>query len=71
MILISSFFFQFFPDRFIRKEINRFPVICKNRKHGCDWSGLLGQLGDHLKMCVYEMKVCPHCKDYMSPAEVC
>ena len=61
---------QFFPDRFIRKEIKRCPVNCINSKHGCDWSGSLGDLEDHLMTCTYEKKGCPHCKEYLLLAEV-
>lgn len=32
---------QFFPDRFVRREILNFKVICTNHSLGCLWEGLL------------------------------
>ena len=32
---------QFFPDRFVRREILNFKVICTNHSLGCPWEGVL------------------------------
>uniref|UniRef100_A0A1X7T9H5 MATH domain-containing protein n=2 Tax=Amphimedon queenslandica TaxID=400682 RepID=A0A1X7T9H5_AMPQE len=61
----------FFPDRFVRKEINRFSIMCRNRKLGCHWSGKIDELLEHLRSCVYEIKKeeCSHCKEGFSLSE--
>uniref|UniRef100_A0A1X7SG33 TRAF-type domain-containing protein n=1 Tax=Amphimedon queenslandica TaxID=400682 RepID=A0A1X7SG33_AMPQE len=54
----------FFPDRFIRKEIDRVSIMCSNHKFGCDWNGKISEfLTEHLNSCAYEKEECPHCKE--------
>ena len=30
---------QYFPDRFVRREIQNLPVVCSHSNRGCDWEG--------------------------------
>ncbi|XP_019852876.1 PREDICTED: TNF receptor-associated factor 3-like isoform X1 [Amphimedon queenslandica] len=59
----------FFPDRFVRKEINRFIVACINCKFGCGWEGMMGELGNHLGNCEHNKTECKHCNQAFSPLE--
>ncbi|XP_003385751.1 PREDICTED: TNF receptor-associated factor 2-like [Amphimedon queenslandica] len=59
----------FFPDRFVRKEINRFSILCPNRKFGCDWNDVISEVFVHLESCVYEKQECPHCSKPFNPSE--
>ncbi|XP_019860774.1 PREDICTED: TNF receptor-associated factor 3-like [Amphimedon queenslandica] len=60
----------FFLDRFVRKEINRFSIMCPNCKFGCDWNGKISEFyAEHLGSCVYEKEECPHCKKGLSLSE--
>jgi ribosomal protein L37AE/L43A len=60
----------FFPDRFVRKEISRFTIKCLNTEFGCKWIGSIGEFTDHLKICSYNGKKCPHCNLFMTLADV-
>ena len=52
---------QYFPDRFVRKEVNKLPVSCPNTHRGCDWTGVFGNLESHLRNCAFEQAACKHC----------
>ena len=53
--VISCYFsLQYFPDRFVRREIMNLKVCCENKRDGCQWkdsfshylvSGLVAWLG--------------------------
>ena len=43
---------QYFPDRFIRREINNLEVICPFYEAGCDWEGKFQEYQqNHIKHC--------------------
>ena len=53
---------QYFPDRFVRREIQALDVWCKFRDDGCEWEGKYAELKSHLADCKYSlkgMKLCP------------
>lgn len=53
---------QYFPDRFVRREIQALEVKCKFQYEGCGWEGTYGDLPSHLNACKYAfrgMKLCP------------
>ena len=53
---------QYFPDRFVRREIQGLEVNCKFQNEGCNWEGTYGDLPSHLNTCKYAllgMKLCP------------
>ena len=53
---------QYFPDRFVRREIQGLEVKCKYLSEGCTWEGTYGDLASHLNTCKYAlqgMKLCP------------
>ena len=39
-----SFCAQFFPDRFVRREILGFELYCSNQPQGCTWEGTVATL---------------------------
>ena len=50
---------QYFPDRYIRREINKLEVVCPNSEAGCDWEGKLQEYGDHCRTCKFLSSTCP------------
>ena len=44
---------QYFPDRFVRREINDLEVICPFANDGCNWEGKYGEYYNHISMCDY------------------
>ena len=50
-LCVCSLSMQFFPDRFVRREILNFPVTCCNTSLGCDWEGTL--LNYEVSVCMY------------------
>lgn len=61
---------QYFPDRFVRKEVNKLPIRCPNTDKGCLWNGVLGELENHLQKCSFGYKPCQHCKELMPTQQV-
>ncbi len=52
----SVFFFQYFPDRFVRKEILNLKVKCLGHDNGCGWTGKLKDyevMANSLASCVH------------------
>lgn len=41
--------FQTYPNKWLKRELCQLDVYCAHRKDGCDWTGPLGRLDDHLK----------------------
>uniref|UniRef100_A0A1X7TY09 TRAF-type domain-containing protein n=1 Tax=Amphimedon queenslandica TaxID=400682 RepID=A0A1X7TY09_AMPQE len=39
------------PDKAVRREIDRLPVLCENYENGCDWTGKLRdhEVGSHVE----------------------
>ena len=44
---------QYFPDRFVRREINNLDVTCPFAKDGCIWEGIFGEYFNHLSKCCF------------------
>ena len=52
---------QYFPDRFVRREIEGLIISCPHQQAGCNWEDRLGSLEDHLRSCDFVSKMCPDC----------
>ena len=50
---------QYFPDRYIRREINNLEVVCPNSEAGCDWEGKFQEYVDHCRTCKFSSSTCP------------
>ena len=42
---------QYFPDRFVMREINSLEMICPYAKAGCNWEGKFGEYFNHESKC--------------------
>ena len=49
------------PDHFNDRKIRSLNVVCVNSAKGCDWSGELGYVEEHISKCPYQHMTCPHC----------
>ncbi len=61
---------QYFPDRFVRREIEGMVVSCRHQKKGCPWEDKVMKLDDHLKSCSYSISECQDCGKILSPIEM-
>ena len=52
---------QYFPDRFIRKEIRSLEICCTYSSQGCNWEGVFSELEKHLKTCLAVSYDCEFC----------
>jgi hypothetical protein len=43
-LLLLSFFVQYFPDKFVRRDIDALEMVCVYAEKGCDWEGTFGKL---------------------------
>ena len=56
--------FTDFPNKGLQRTLYSLKVHCTHRKDGCEWTGELGQLDDHLRAnngCSYLVIQCVHC----------
>ena len=49
---------QYFPDHYVRKQINSLEVICPFAEAGCNWEGKFEEYFNHVKVCGFNIK-CP------------
>ena len=61
MLFYTCIVLQYFPDRFVRKDVLSLSVSCKFRHKGCDWDGKIKDLKDHLEKCDYGSTQCDLC----------
>ena len=50
---------QYFPDRFVRREINNLEVRCSFHEAGCRWEGKFQHYHQHLSKCEFRSSLCP------------
>ena len=50
-----------FRDVSVTQQINSLRVKCSNTDGGCEWTGELGYLGEHLVTCEQKPDKCPSC----------
>ena len=48
---------QYFPDRFVKREIQALKVQCR----GCNWEGSFAESSVHFSSCRYSIQVCQFC----------
>jgi hypothetical protein len=63
-------FVQPFRDVSVTQKINALQVKCSNSYWGCDWTGELGQLGEHLVKCEQKPAKCASCGLFV-PKDIC
>ena len=58
---------QYFPDRFVRKEIKNLVTICPFSEMGCNWEGNFEEYQQDIKECRFACKHCGEkvCRDQM------
>ena len=66
IILIICFFhvintIQYFPDRFVKREILNLLVICLFSHLGCNWEGKYEHYQQHVDNCQFATSTCQHC----------
>ena len=61
---------QYFPDRFVRREILNLPVICLFNEDGCTWEGKLEEYNNHITVCEFATTNCVHCKEKLRSDEI-
>ena len=65
--------FKTFPDKQLQRMLNQKDVYCKHKDEGCEWTGELSKLDEHLNLdwedldkrldgCIYSMVTCTHCE---------
>ena len=52
---------DFFPDRFVKKQVEKLRVHCPFDRENCLWSGPLVVVREHMKNCGYGMCLCRDC----------
>ena len=72
--------FSVFPNKGSQRMLNSFNVRCSSQKEGCEWTGELGQLANHLNLdpsldrllegCIYSVVKCIHCSDTFRRDEI-
>ena len=62
---------QYFPDRFVKREINNLEVTCQYSEEGCTWDGKFDAYLQHKATCEYRPGVNdeyqPRANDYLIP----
>ena len=53
---------QYFPDRFVKRELNNLAVTCPFSEAGCDWEGKFSEYEKHVNRCSFAMSSCEYCK---------
>ncbi len=61
---------QYFPDRFVRREIEGMIVGCPHQLKGCRWEGRLAKLEVHLIVCDFHPKQCNLCGVVLTPDQI-
>lgn len=60
---IKSIGTEYFPDKFVRRDIAALAIDCPHSKTGCVWVGHISDLKDHLCSCTYS--VCCDCQQHL------
>ena len=53
---------DYFTDRFVKKQVEKFRVHCPLDKECCPWSGPLSCVIEHMKGCDYRLVLCAECR---------
>ena len=54
-----------------RREINALQVRCANSERGCQWTGTVGTLDDHMASCLFNLVPCPNkCEENKGAGEL-
>ena len=54
---------KYFKDTRSDREIKRIRVFCNNEDSGCDWSGEVRDMENHVENCLYRLLQCKDCKE--------
>ena len=54
---------QYFPDRFVQREILNLVVACPFCESGCNWEGRFEEYPQHVENCDFALSTCEHCEE--------
>ena len=52
---------QYFPDRFVKREILNLSVVCQFSQLGCNWEGKYEHYQQHIDSCQFATSTCQRC----------
>ena len=61
---------DYFPDRFVNKQIEKLRVRCPLDREFCPWSGQLSTIMEHLKQCEFRLVLCTQCRNRFKRREM-
>ena len=61
--LIIFSLMQYFPDRFVQREILNVVVICPFGEFGCNWEGKFEEYPPHVENCDFALLTCEYCEE--------
>ena len=53
---------DYFTDRFVKKQVEKFQVHCPLDKECCSWSGTLSCVIEHMMVCEHRLVLCAECR---------
>ena len=63
--------FEYFPNKGLQRSLYEFKVYCTNKSQGCQWTGELGQLTNHLNVDVHALQPEGGCQYVQIPCSYC
>ena len=64
-ILQTNILLQYFPDRFVQREILNLVVTCPFCEVGCNWEGRFEEYQQHVENCDFALSTCKYCEEKM------
>ena len=61
---------DYFPDRFVRKQVEKLRVHCPLDRECCPWSGPLSTVIEHMKKCECRLVLCSECRKRFKRREI-
>ena len=61
---------QYFPDRFVKREILNLTVVCLFSHLGCNWEGKYEHYQQHINSCQFATSTCQHCGEKIHKSQM-
>ena len=61
---------QYFPDRFVWREILSLTVVCLFNHLGCNWEGKYEHYQQHIDSCQFATSTCQHCREKIHKSQM-